>query len=285
MTRFNITKEELKELKEVGNGTDGRVFKYNNNYLVKIYRTQLKNIIRSDNRFNKCIKIYDKDKLKLNNNSDYISYFINNGDEDIRIRNKDGLKLAAKRQKNIYRSSLPVDIVYVDDIFAGCLLKKINGTDIHKLTGMPTKYKRKIIKSLILDIEELLYNYIYHIDIDNSPYSVSLFMDENGNIRIKKGHSNVLVNKITGKTNIIDLDGKSTIYMERYNYNLEQKCLIGLTRLIIEFLFKIDTDEIKEIDELYFELLKKGLSDNIAYKLSSYRVEAIKELKKELKLF
>ena len=285
MSGINIAKEDVRGLREIGNGTEGRVFKYDNKTLLKLYRIQLKNIFRTDSKYNKYIKIYNKDTFKFDNNMGYVSYFINNGDEDLRIRNKDGLKMAIDRQKYINRSMLPIDIVYIDEIFAGCLLKKLNGIQIHKLTGMPIRYKKKIIKSLLLDIEELLDNYIYHIDIANSPYSTSLFIDENDNIRSKKGHSHVLINPITIETNIIDLDGKSTTYMERYNYKLENKCLINLTRLIIEFLLKIDTDEIKETDEVYFELLKLGLDDNIAYKLSNYKIDSIKKLKKELKLF
>ena len=285
MTKINITKDEVRQLKEIGSGTEGRVFKYDNNNLVKLYRSQLKNIFRTDSKFDKYIKIYNKDKLKLDRSFEYVSYFINNGDEDIRIKNKDGLKRAIARQEYITRSNLPVDIVYVDNIFAGCLLRKMNGIQLHKLIGMPVKYKKKIIKSLLLDIDELMKNYIYHTDIANSPYSVSLFMDEGDNVRLKKGHSHVLVNPLTLKTNIIDLDGKSTTYMERYNYNLEQKCLMNLVRLIIEFLFKLDTDEIKEVDERYFELLKLGLSEKAASKFASYEFESVKELKKELKLY
>ncbi len=281
MTGINITKDELKKLKEIGSGTEGRVFEYDKNILLKIYRTQLRNIFRVDSKY---IKIYDKDTVKIDKSFDYINYFISNGDEDLRIRHKDGLKMAIKRQDSINRTALPMDIVNIDGVFAGCLLKKINGIQIHKLIGMPNKYKKKIIKNLLIDIEELLNNYIYHTDIANSPYSVSLFMNEKDNFVAKKGHSHVLVNPISLKTNIIDLDGKSTTYMERNNYNLEQKCLMNLTRLIVEFLFKIDTDEIKEFDERYFELLKLGIKDNIAYKLSNYRFESIKELKKELKL-
>ena len=285
MTNISISKDKIKELKEIGNGTEGRVFKYDNEHLVKIYRAELKNILRTDSKYNKYIKIYNKDNLKLNKNYEYISYFINNDDEDIRIKTKDGLRMAIERQNNINRSTLPMDIVYIDGLFAGCLLKKLNGIQIHKLSGMPANYKRKITKNLLLDIEELLENYIYHTDMANSPYSVSLFMDENNNVKAKKGHSHVLVNPVNLKTNIIDLDGKSTTYMERYNYNLEQKCLSNLTRLITEFLFKLDTDEIKEIDELQFELLKSGLEKNVAYKLANHSFESVKELKKELKLF
>ncbi|MEE3342803.1 MAG: hypothetical protein VZS44_01785 [Bacilli bacterium] len=284
MTGINITKEEVRKLRELGNGTEGRVFKYNNN-LIKIYRMQLRNIFKGDNKYNKYIKIYDKDTIKIDNDFEYFSYFINNGDEDLRIRHKDGLKMAIDRQKTIKRSSLPMDMVYIDGIFAGCLLKKLNGIQIHKLIGMPNKYKRKIVKNLLLDIEELLDNYIYHIDIANSPYSVGIFTNDNGVISAKRGHSHVLINPVSLKTNIIDLDGKSTTYMERYNYYLEQKCLMNLTRLIVEFLFKIDTDEFKEFDERYFELLKLGIKETTAYKLSNYRFESIKELKKELKIF
>lgn len=285
MEGIDITKEEVRDLKEVGNGTEGRVFRYNNKTLLKLYRSQLKNIFRTDSKYNKYIKIYNKDTLKLDKSYEYISYFINNGDEDLRIKNRDGLKMAIDRQKFITRSTLPLDIVYIDGIFAGCLLKKLNGIQIHKLSGMSFKYKKSIIRNLLIDIEELLANYVYHIDIANSPHAVSLFMDENNNLKVKKGHSHVLVNPITKKTNLIDLDGKSTIYMERYNYDLEEKCLMNLTRLIVEFLFKIDTEEIRDVDEVYYELLKFGLEENVAYNLSSCRFESVKQLKKELKLF
>ena len=80
MTNINITKEELKKLKKIGSGTEGIVFKLNNNYLIKIYRTQLKNILRTDKKYNKYIKIYNKDTFKLNNNVENVNYFINNGD-------------------------------------------------------------------------------------------------------------------------------------------------------------------------------------------------------------
>lgn len=284
MDKIDLTKDEIIKLKEIGSGTEGRVFKYDNNYLIKIYRPLLKNILKNNPKFDKYIKIYNKDNIKINNNSAYFNYFISNGEEDIRVRNKDGLKKAIARQKYIKYSTLPIDIVYINGLFAGCLLKKIDGIQIHKLTGMPIKFKRKIIKNVLIEIEELLDNYIYHTDIDNSPHSISYYLDNNNFPRAKKGHSHILVNPITLNTNIIDLDGKSTTYMERYNYNLEQKCLITLTRLIIEFLFKIDTDEIKEDDEIYFELLKLGLENNTAYKLSNRKFESIKELKKELKI-
>ena len=284
MTSININKNKLKELKEIGNGTEGRVFKYDNEHLIKLYRSELKNLLRTDNNYNNYIKIHDKNNLKFDKNLEYISYFLNNDDKNLRIINMEKIKMAIKKQNNINRTSLPIDIVYIDGYFAGCLLKKLNGVQIHKLSGMPIKYKKKIIKNLLLDIEELLENYIYHTDLANSPYSVGLFMDETNNVKAKKGHSHVLVNPVNLKTNIIDLDGKSTAYTEKYSYQLEQKCLNNLTRLITEFLFKLDTDEIKEIDELEFELLKLGLQQNIAYKFSNHRFESINELKKELKL-
>lgn len=281
---LNLTMDDIRNLREIGNGTEGRVFKYDNKYLLKIYRKQLKNIIKADSKYDKYIKIYDKNSLVLDKSYEYFNYFITNGDEDVRIRNKDGLKMAIERQKLVKRSVLPIDIVYINGLFAGCLLEKANGIQIHKLIGMPVNLKRKIVKNLLLDIEELLNNYIYHVDIANSPFSIGLFIDEKGNVNSKRGHSHVLINPINLNTSLIDLDGKSTIYMERYNYNLEQKCLMNLTRLIIEFLFKLDTDEIKETDELYYELLKLNLSKEVAYNFSNYKFEKIDEIKKTLKL-
>lgn len=284
MSGIYIKKDEFDKLKEIGSGTDGRVFKFNKHYLIKIYRRQLKNIFETSyNIDDSDIKIYNKNNLKINNTHEQINYFKSDNIDNIRIRTKDALIEAIKRQDNIQRSNLPIDIVYIDGKFAGCLLKKVNGIQIHKLTGLPMKYKREIVKNILLDVKELLSNYIYHTDLSNSPFSLSTFKDEHDNIVLKNGHSHVLVNPFTLNTNIIDIDGKSTTYMERYNQKLEHSCLLNLTRLIIEFLFKINTDDFQE-DEIYFELLKYELNQCLADKLANYKFEAIEEIQKELKL-
>lgn len=140
------------------------------------------------------------------------------------------------------------------------MLKKLNGIQIHKLSGMPLKYKKIIIKEVIESVEELLKNYIYHVDLANSPNAQSLRVNSRGEIE-NVGHSHVLVNPFNLKTNIIDLDGKSTIYTERKREDYERKSMYGLCILILEFLLNVDFKEYEEnIDELFNSLEKMNIS-------------------------
>mgnify|MGYP006368113973 CR=1 FL=1 len=47
--------------------------------------------------------------------------------------------------KNIKYTKLPTDIVYLNHRFVGCLLEKVNGIQLHKLSGLPNCLKRKIM--------------------------------------------------------------------------------------------------------------------------------------------
>lgn len=278
---INISTEQLKKLKQIGSGSDGKVFKYNNNIVLKFYRENLLKIKEYEGLMQKEDKTYNKiNKIKWKDINKLHYYIID--DEKIRIRLNEAINRIVKRQEKLKRNNLPKGPVYFNGKFAGCYYKKLSGIQIHKLTGLPIKHKYKLIKSLLLDIEELINNNIYHIDLANSYLHESYLDDEEGKSILSTGHSHILINPFGKLTNIIDLDGKSTIYTENYSFEYEQMCLVSLCTLLIEFLFAIDTREIKEIDEIEFELSKFGLNKELCNKFASMSFNNFDELKKSL---
>lgn len=280
--KIYITDKDLNNFKTIGQGTDGKVFKYNNDLLIKIYlehlynEQELKKILDSED------KIFSKDQLVIKNDIARINYIMNEFNEEIKIRTNDAIERAIEKQIMIKKTNLPCGIVYLNNKFAGCQIKKSNGIQIHKLTGMPMVYKLKIIKNVLSCIHELLNNNVYHIDLNNSPYVQNKII-ENGNEKFINGHSHILVEPFNLKTNIIDLDGKSTIYTETYNNALYHKSIESLSVLLCEFLFKINP-EIKEIDEIEYKLINMGINNDLANKFANGSFNGIKDIKKELKL-
>lgn len=252
MKEIYLTQNDFNKLlsKEIGHGTDGAVFKYTNEYLIKIYHSSLRKM-NNQNSDDSDIKIYDGN-VQNNNFCEPINYYY----LDVKLRSSNAIDLVIDKQKYIKRTHLPQAPVYIDERFSGYVLKKINGIQIHKLRAMPLKYKLKIIEDVIISVKELLDNYIYHIDLANSPYSLACHINERGKIE-NVGHSHVLVNPFTLKTNIIDLDGKSTIYTESSKEIYERKTMYGLCVLIIEFLLNVDLKEYEED----FDLLIKHLNN------------------------
>lgn len=257
MNSIYLTETDVRNLlaKEIGHGTDGMVFKYDKDYLIKLYHSKLKFLdckVTDDSD----IKIYTGN-ISKNNFYEPITYF---DEEDVKLRSNYSIDMIINRQSEVKRTHLPKAPVYIDNRFAGYLIKKISGIQIHKLSGMPLNYKKIIMQEVIESVAELLENYIYHVDLANSPTAQSLRVNSRGEIE-SVGHSHVLVNPFTLKTNIIDLDGKSTIYAERRREDYERKSMYGLCVLILEFLLNVDFKEYEEnIDELFNSLEKMNIS-------------------------
>ena len=274
-----LTRQEVNCLrnytKEVGHGSDGRVFPYNKKYLIKLYRKSLEldSLAKVDSTGpygnDEDIKTYvmikdrtSRDKynsINYKKTTEYITYYRKDDDipeHDTKLAACEAITAAIRRQKNIKRTKLPIASVYYNHIFIGCIIEKLNGVGIHKLMWLPMNAKLKIINSVIDDLEELMNNYVYHRDLSNSPFASVGYKDENGNNIIEKGHSHVLVNPITLNTHIIDLDGKSTIYTERENKELKEQCIKELLVLIFEYVFALQlydyypTEEFAEYDYL-----------------------------------
>ncbi len=281
-SRIDICKQEFEKLRQIGFGTDGRVFNYKDGNVLKLYRENLLKIREVEKLMEREDKKYNKSKIKFKVLNKFQYYMIEDNDK-IRIKASEAINRIIERQKVIKRTNLPKGSVYYNDNFAGCFYQKIVGIPIHKLTGLSFKCKYKLIESLLLDVEELLNNHIYHIDLGNSHLHEIYYTDDNEKNIIINGHSHILINPFHKTTNIIDLDGKSTFYTESYDFKYEQMCLVSLCTLLIEFLFSIDTKEIQNEDEIEFELLKFGLDSDTAYRLSRSSFNDFNEMKKSLK--
>ena len=259
-----LTRQEVNGLrnytKEVGHGSDGRVFPYKNKYLIKLYRKSLTmdSMAEVDKSgpfgHDEDIKIYvmkknrtSREDQEFNKNrkghKEFITYYRKddeNPEHDTKLAPSEAISAAIKRQGNIKRTKLPLASVYYNHKFIGCIIEKLHGIGIHKLMWLPMSAKIKIINSVIDDLDELMQNYVYHRDLSNSPYAGVGYIDENGKHVYETGHSHVLVNPITLKTNIIDLDGKSTIYTERENQSLKNDAIRELLVLVMEYLLLVN---------------------------------------------
>ena len=283
--------------KEVGHGSDGRVFPYKKKYLIKLYRKSLRleDLVKVDRNGpygnDEDIKIYvmkkdrsSRDKEKFNSRqykkpTEFITYYRKDDDipeHDTKLAASEAITAAIRRQNDIKRTKLPLASVYYNHKFIGCIIEKLNGISIHKLMWLPMSAKLKIINNVMDDLEELMNNYVYHRDLSNSPYATVGYKDENGKYVSENGHSHVLVNPITLNTHIIDLDGKSTIYTERENNDLKESCIRELLVLIFEYVFAVQlydycpTEEVAEYDYLikvmdYFKYESFELPEFVEY--------------------
>lgn len=265
---INLSKEELDALlnKEIGRGTDGRVIKYDKDRLIKLYHKYVRYFKNREEAVkendDEDIKIYHKGDYKKGDDSfDMFRFYVKeeNG-EFIRIRNGvSAIKSAKERQLKVKNTRLPQNVVYIDGKFAGCTLLTIRGIQIHKLIGLPFRLKKKIMKKVLVNIKELMDNYIYHLDLDNSPFTKdNYFIDDNGK-RELVGHSHVIINPVTLKPQLIDLDGKSTVYTDAYSKKLEHQSLASFNRLMIEFMLGIDLDDYKDEEDLAYVLERIGV--------------------------
>jgi hypothetical protein len=170
-------------------------------------------------------KIENKSIYELSEHITYYRKDDDNPEHDTKLAPSEAITAAIRRQKNIKRTQLPLASVYYNHRFIGCVIKKLHGISIHKLMWLPMSAKIKIINSVIDDLDELMQNHVYHRDLSNSPFAGVSYINENGEYIYENGHSHVLVNPLSLKTNIIDLDGKSTIYTERDNNTLKEQCI------------------------------------------------------------
>ena len=265
--KIELTSEEIESLlkHELSHGTDGRVFRFDRKRLIKLYHKYLnwfktRNLVFEDNDDH--VKIYQKgDYNRRNDIFDMFTYYVAEEDgQYIRIHNGSEEIIAAKaRQLKVKNTRLPQDAVYIDGKYIGCTLIAIKGIQIHKLIGLPLVLKKKITKRVLYNVKELMDNYIYHIDLANSPFTKdNYFYNELGKLE-NVGHSHVLVNPITLKPQLIDLDGKSTIYTDSYSQKFEKLSMASFNSLMIEFLLGINLDEYKDEEDLKYILSQIGI--------------------------
>lgn len=286
INRLDLTSDEFSKVieSEIGHGTDGVVFKYNKDYLIKLYRT---NFFKEPSELIKKAetKIYDKNnKPKFVPMKENISFYIKEDDGTMKLSQESAIEEIVKKQKKVIKTELPKKLVYVDGRLVGVLIKKVKGIQVHKLTGAPFAYKKKIALAIIDAVKELLDNNVYHVDLSNSPLTDTRYF-QGTELNKSHGHSHVLLNPFTMKINIIDLDGKSAIYTDYVNEALEESSINDLTYLIVEFLYGLDRSEY-DFDltnggnyTLAQELIERGIDYDKAYDFADNGAKSIEEIR------
>ena len=262
--------------KLIGKGTDGSVYDVGHGYLYKIYHdgSAFSDIDVAHpllDGYEDDVKIYQKGKSYLYRNHNFCFKYTDIN--DVRISAQDSIYLAIQRQKDIQYTRLPLAPIYVNSRFKGCVLKKhAFHCQFHSFSFLPEEQRRKLLLLVTERVEEIVRHYIYPLDIWNRPCEKKL------------SHSNILLS-LLGVPELIDMDGKSTIYTEKEDFSLLQNVLRGLNILVLEFLYNIDlSDEMTDEDVSLLEqfLFYKGLSDNYVDKLV-YQEADFSTLRKVLK--
>ena len=274
MENLYLTSTDLNLIKkyEIGKGTNGSVYRvpyylFNTpkGTLLKIYHTNITFIDNDD------IKIYHIGDIKKSLYIEKLLYFDN---DNVHISFNDAIYKVINRQSKIKLTDLPKKVIYINNYFSGYVLKEQYGIQIHYLTGLPLVLKYKIMKNIILKIEELINNYIYPIDIDNSPFGKCAYQDIYGNLK-HVGHSNILINPFNFNPSIIDLDGNSTVYTDNYNEYYYKQTILKLNILLLEFLFGINLDGFYNDDNDLSNCIIESLNK---YSINNYFIDGLSDL-------
>lgn len=236
--KLNLLYDHLTELKklEINSGSDGTIYKINNQILYKIYHESnplKKSWIDPERLYAVETKIYKKDKnqpqlseekMKIIENEIDIQYLDSEG---VRLTKEDTIIKAIEKQENVHLTQLPIAPLYIHNHFSGCVLKNYPfNLDIRIIAYFPLSLRLKIIKRLLKKIQELLNNNIYTIDLAAKP----------------KNKSNILLTPFF-EPQIIDLDGISAFYREKFSDKLYKKSIEQLNWFLLEAMFQIVPEE------------------------------------------
>ena len=252
-----LSNKELKSLRTkcpiIGRGTEGTLFYVGQGLVYKVYHD-------FENQINlQFPKIYDSEgvnisKISIKNHLQITPerYPLFYNEENVRLFKEEALENAILRQKNIKLTTLPLGILYVDKRLKGCLKYHSLSTNIFNTRLFNQKTRLQILKKILLKIEELIDNNIYHVDICQKP----TFESKNTNILFRWNFN----------PEIVDLEGKSTIYTENFSNIFKQRVELGLGILFFELLAKKSIEEeFLEAEEVIMSeiLIQNGFTDEI----------------------
>ena len=217
-----ITNENGFLKNKIGEGREAGVYKISKDLACKIYYKS-SDIIKDWPDDDASIKTVKPKIFKTPNTHQSLCY----DEEGVRLSFEDVIYEAKSRQKNIKHTSLPLNPIYINGTFRGCIIKFHNNYyPISHFNVLPKKLKYKICYNILEKIKELLKNNIYQIDLYNKQDLIGC-------------HSNIIVNPLLD-AQIIDLDGKSTIYTATFDKAHYQTTLLGFSLLMLEFVYDED---------------------------------------------
>ncbi len=225
MDKIEITEKELQKLKIIGQGTEGTIYKYNKNELLKIYysyydymQVDIKEPIIDEDGVNITpFKNISNKKVERN----IIQYY---DKENVRLSRWDAITKAIETQKDIKLTKLPQKPIYVDGKFKGCsLYYHRHALNIYSVMSIPSyNIRLKIVKRIIEKVEELAKHNIYHIDLCQHP-------------TWECKNTNILLTPFL-EPEIIDIDGHSAIYSDTFNEKFQKMTEFSLNVLVLELL-------------------------------------------------
>lgn len=185
---INITKDDLKNFKEIGSGNFGIVYKVDNNCAYKIYRKYVHGQL-GEKVDNPCLT---ESHLRL--------------------------KRLKKRKNNIKNTDIFDEYIYIDGKFGGIRIPYYKGNTLNQIMYEPFDLKYDISKQLIENTLELIDNKIYPLDykLNNIIYT---------NNKVKVLDLDDIFTKVTLCKNIIyknsvinDLNETIRTYFCEFNY-------------------------------------------------------------------
>ena len=253
-----LTKKDVINLnsKKIAAGTEGTIYRIKPGTLYKIYHDY------NDNMYVVNPPVYDAEGVNIANykNKGKVKYQKNTlrylDQEGIRLSREEALYKAIERQREIQKTYLPQNVIYVNKRVKGCVLHEHTFTKkIYCVQAFPLKYQLKILKDLLEKVRELIEHNIYHIDLAQRPTK-------------EFPNTNVLL-KLPLDPQIIDLDGHSSIYTEFFSDQALKKTESNFALLCMEILtgqnlekYLSDLEEITEINPLELERI---MIENIAF--------------------
>lgn len=247
--------------RKIGKGREANIYRVSKDLAIKIYHRSLNDISNiADNDAD--IKTSKPRFFKTPSMHQSLCY----DEEGVRLSFEDVIYNAKFRQKNIDKTFLPLNPLYIHNTFRGCIIKyHRNYFPISYFNCLPKKLKFKICYNILEKIKELLDNNIYQIDLYNKQDNIGC-------------HNNIIINP-TLDAQIIDLDGKSTIYTSSFDRDNYQTTLLGFSLLMLEFVYDEDLrdcfEEFYTYQQYYIdffhdnkkiprEYIENILSDNIS---------------------
>ena len=222
----HITNEDFSNLvlTQIGQGLDAKVYRTKKKVLFKIYHNYLldkKEMMTNVPVDEEGVRIFRRDNFRKNRSK---IFFQEKNDSDIKFITKELISRAVLKKDEITLSTLPQALLYVDHHFKGCILKDFSwSTSILNVRYLPYSLRIYMAKQILIRVKELLNHHIYPVDLAMK------------NIK----NSNVLWNfPLTPE--IIDLDGRSTLYPNTFHDSFYKESIFHLNCLLMEILFGRD---------------------------------------------
>ena len=271
-----LTNDEKRRIinknKCIGSGVDGSVYDMGHHILFKFYHN-MGDYITIENE-----GVYDSEGVNitkpsyLRNKGTRINHKpINYIDSDgVILSRETAIKKAMKKQKHVKYTTLPQNIIRVNDKVAGCVYKKYDSImGIYAASFLPLNYKKRILKRLYFKLKELLNNNIYPVTLaqknDTFPFSTK--------------DSNVLICKNLDPV-IIDIDGISALYSDIFSKAMYERAIGSFSKLILEILSGIDIRETEEeLDLLIDQYIDRGIDRYFIKKYIDYQRLDEKDIK------